>query len=59
MMAQMDEIYELLPQIDCGSCGSPTCRAFAEDVVKGECRVEDCIVLLKKRFQKEQEASGS
>ena len=58
MMAQMDEVYELLPQIDCGSCGSPTCRAFAEDVVKGECKLEDCIVLLKKRLQMEQEGSA-
>ena len=40
MMAEMDEIYELLPQIDCGSCGAPTCRTFAEDVVKGECHTD-------------------
>ena len=53
MMAKMDEIYEMLPQIDCGSCGSPTCRTFAEDVVKGECRIEDCIVLLKRRLQEQ------
>ena len=51
MMMQMDEIYEMLPQIDCGSCGAPTCRTFAEDVVKGECRIEDCIVLLKRKLQ--------
>lgn len=55
MMAEMDEIYELLPQIDCGSCGAPTCRTFAEDVVKGECKLEDCIVLLKKKFQEQEE----
>ena len=51
MMAEMDEIYELLPQIDCGSCGAPTCRTFAEDVVKGECKLEDCIILLKKKLE--------
>ena len=56
MMAEMEEIYELLPQIDCGSCGAPTCRTFAEDVVKGECRIEDCIVLLKKKLQEQEEA---
>lgn len=55
MMAEMEEIYELLPQIDCGSCGAPTCRTFAEDVVKGECRIEDCIVLLKKKLQEQEE----
>ena len=57
MMAEIEKIYTLLPQIDCGSCGAPTCRAFAEDVVKGECRFDDCIVHLKERYQKEQEGS--
>ena len=57
MMAQMDEIYERLPQIDCGSCGAPTCRTFAEDVVKGECRMEDCIVLLKRHLQAQKEGA--
>ena len=25
-----------LPGLDCGSCGAPTCRALAEDIVRGE-----------------------
>ncbi len=37
------EIYELLRKIDCGACGAPTCLAFAEDVVKGEADLTDCI----------------
>jgi len=44
-MAKIEEIHSLLPGIDCGACGSPTCRAFAEDVVLGRSKVEDCIVL--------------
>lgn len=32
---QMKAIYDALPKLDCGSCGAPSCRAFAEDVVKG------------------------
>lgn len=35
MMAKIQEIREALPGIDCGACGSPTCRAFAEDIVRG------------------------
>ena len=35
MLAKIEKIYETLPQIDCGKCGSPSCRAFAEDKVKG------------------------
>ena len=47
MMADIQRIYEGLPCLDCGSCGAPTCRAFAEDIVKGEAREEDCIVRMR------------
>lgn len=42
-MAKMDEIEKELPGLDCGSCGAPTCRALAEDVVRGAANVDDCI----------------
>ena len=32
---------------DCGSCGSPNCRSFAEDVVKGEVSSNECIVMMR------------
>ena len=35
MMEEIDVICEGLPGLDCGSCGAPSCRALAEDVVKG------------------------
>ena len=35
MMAEIESILKRLPGIDCGACGSPTCRAFAEDIVRG------------------------
>jgi iron only hydrogenase large subunit-like protein len=35
MMAEIQKIRSELPGIDCGACGSPTCRAFAEDLVRG------------------------
>ncbi|GHU47689.1 Fe-S cluster protein [Clostridia bacterium] len=40
-----EELYARLPGLDCGCCGSPTCRAFAVDVVKGEVETEACIKL--------------
>ena len=52
-MMQIEELEKQLPQIDCGSCGAPTCRAFAEDVVKGEAVMEDCVVLLRRRLRQE------
>jgi len=46
-----EDIYELLPKIDCGACGAPTCLTFAEDVVKGEAVLTDCIFNLPQRFK--------
>ncbi|MCJ7679227.1 MAG: 4Fe-4S binding protein [Candidatus Aminicenantes bacterium] len=41
---EKESIYESLPKIDCGACGSPTCMAFAEDVVIGEADISDCLI---------------
>lgn len=49
MMADIQKLREVLPGIDCGSCGAPTCRAFAEDVVKGNAKLEDCLIKLHKK----------
>lgn len=43
MMAEIQQIRTSLPGIDCGACGSPTCRAFAEDVVRGTAKVSECV----------------
>lgn len=48
---QMEEIVRRLPGYDCGSCGSPTCRTFAEDIVRGYCTEMDCIHILKDRLK--------
>ena len=42
MMADIQSFKSTLPGIDCGSCGAPTCRAFAEDVIKQNACPEDC-----------------
>ena len=42
MMADIQNLKSSLPGIDCGACGSPSCRAFAEDVVKKILCPEDC-----------------
>ncbi len=51
-MNRMNQIIETLPGYDCGSCGSPTCRAFAEDIVRGYCSEMDCVHLMKERLRK-------
>ncbi|MBQ1260432.1 MAG: 4Fe-4S binding protein [Clostridia bacterium] len=44
MMADIQSFKSTLPGIDCGACGAPTCRAFAEDVVKKLACPEDCCI---------------
>ncbi|WP_407384395.1 [Fe-Fe] hydrogenase large subunit C-terminal domain-containing protein [Ruminococcus sp.] len=51
MMEKMEEICTTLPGLDCGSCGAPTCRALAEDIVKGNAKETDCIHKLKAKIQ--------
>ena len=44
MMFDIQKLKSELPCIDCGSCGAPNCRAFAEDVVKNQAKLEDCLI---------------
>ncbi|MDC7226885.1 MAG: [Fe-Fe] hydrogenase large subunit C-terminal domain-containing protein [Spirochaetales bacterium] len=46
-MAKIEEIANELPGLDCGSCGAPTCRALAEDIVVGTAKKNDCIFVLR------------
>jgi len=46
-MRLIEEVLKGLPNIDCGACGSPSCKALAEDIVQGYSSQSDCIVMLK------------
>lgn len=50
MMSDIQKLRKELPGFDCGSCGAPTCRAFAEDVVKGTAQKSDCILTMREQF---------
>ena len=50
-MEQLEQIVKSLPGYDCGSCGSPTCRTFAEDIVRGHANKMDCIHILKDQLK--------
>ena len=52
MMEELDRIHSELPGLDCGSCGAPTCRALAEDIVRGNADKSDCIFVLKDEIRK-------
>ena len=49
MMADIQNLKSTLPGIDCGACGSPSCRAFAEDVVKKNLCSGDCPIMQTKK----------
>ncbi len=50
MMAEIQEIRKDLPDLDCGSCGAPSCAAFAEDIIRGETCADECVVFMRKVF---------
>ena len=41
---RIEIVYELLPHTDCGACGYPGCRAFAEGLANGETQPGKCTV---------------
>lgn len=41
---RIDEVEEMLPKTNCGACGSPGCRAFAEACVAGDTNPSKCTV---------------
>ena len=49
MMSEIQKLKTELPGIDCGSCGAPNCRAFAEDIVKGNTTLENCLIRLRSK----------
>lgn len=58
MMAEIERIYKQLPGMDCGSCGAPTCRAHAEDVVRGESRLDDCVIRMREHLRELERDDG-
>ncbi len=48
MLSDIQRIKGELPGLDCGSCGAPTCRAFAEDIVKGQSSADKCLIKMCK-----------
>ena len=58
MMSEIERIWKLLPGMDCGSCGAPTCRAHAEDVVRGESSLDDCVIRMREQLKALQKEDG-
>ena len=48
---EIERVARSLPGLDCGSCGSPNCRALASDIVHGFANEMNCIHKLNARIQ--------
>lgn len=59
MKTEMEQRKRALPGLDCGACGSPSCEAFAEDVVRGLAGENDCPLLLREKLKKAEKDSLS
>lgn len=44
-MQKIQKIISYLPGIDCGGCGTPSCKTLAEDIVQGRAHASDCIFM--------------
>ena len=42
-LKRVEEITRCLPDVDCAACGSPNCQAFAEDIVQGYAKINQCV----------------
>lgn len=51
MAMEIEALMERFPGLDCGSCGSPSCRALAEDIVRGYAQETDCIFVTRERLR--------
>ena len=52
LLQEIENTLELLRGADCGACGAPDCRTFAEDVARGEASLKDCVFLAASRITK-------
>ena len=51
MMEELETLLQGLPGLDCGSCGAPSCRALAEDIVRGKASETDCVFKLREKIR--------
>ena len=51
-LEELSSLSEEMPGLDCGACGAPSCKALAEDIVKGEAKITDCVFKLRERVRR-------
>ena len=51
-LERIERTLDVIEGRDCGACGAPDCRTLAEDIVRGEASLNDCIWLHARRMEK-------
>ena len=46
-MGKINRIMSVVPKIDCGACGAPSCYALAQDVVQDKAKLSQCVFMQK------------
>ncbi len=50
IMSEINELETKLPKLDCGTCGAPSCKALAEDIVRGFANIHDCMFCTRNEY---------
>ena len=53
MMQEIEEIRQKLPKLDCTVCGYKSCRSFAENIVRGNAKIDYCVFLNENKTREE------
>jgi Na+-translocating ferredoxin:NAD+ oxidoreductase RNF subunit RnfB len=51
-MQEIEKVMELIQGTDCSACGAPDCRTFAEDVVRGDAALKECLFVGARKRKK-------
>lgn len=54
-LSNAERIEQLVAELgnhNCGACGAPDCRTFAEDVILGQAELKDCVWLYVRSLKK-------
>lgn len=46
-----EALLNVLPSLNCGLCGAPSCKVHAEDVATGRAEITDCVFLSSERIE--------
>ena len=55
IMGEINDLETKLPKLDCGTCGAPSCKALAEDIVRGFADIHDCMFLTRNEYAESHE----